>query len=124
MTTPAERTLAILQTRELLVALAVQPSESPEAWNDLREQAAALLQHYPDATHMEAASWHCSNIFGNPLRLAAEAEPKEKPKTLWGWVSWLFFQDSERGQTVSASIGAVGCVLLVVAALWLNVFAS
>lgn len=124
MTTPTERTQAILQTRELLEALAVQPSASPEALEDLREQAAALLQHYPDATHLESASWNCSNIFGKPLRPAAEAELEEKPRTLSGWVSWLFFQDSERGQTVVASIGAVGGVVLFIAALWLNVFTS
>ena len=60
---------------------------------------------------MESASWHCSSIFGKPLRLAEEAEQAEKPRTVSGWISWLLLEDRERGQTVVAGIGLAGGVI-------------
>ena len=74
----------------------------------MREQAAALLQHYPDATHMETASWNCSALFGKPLCLAENEEQAKKPKTVLGWIRWLLLEDRERGQTVVAGLGLAG----------------
>ncbi|WP_408256395.1 BPSL0761 family protein [Paraburkholderia xenovorans] len=50
LTTPAERTCALLQTREFLVALTRRSTlDVPEK---IRAEAAALLRHYPDAGDM------------------------------------------------------------------------
>lgn len=124
MTTPVERTQAILQTRKLLEALAARPDDSLKALDDLREQAAALLPHYPDATHMKSASWNCPGLFGKPPRQAENEEAATKPRTLSGWVGWLLFEDSERGQTVVAGIGLAGGLIALGALLWSHYFAQ
>ena len=97
----------------------MRPSDSLEAWEDLREQAVVLLQHYPDVPHMTSASWRSPSLFGKPP-LSENAEKAKIPWTLSGWISWLFFEDSERGQTVVAGIGLAGGLIGLVSFLFLN----
>jgi hypothetical protein len=65
MTTPEERTYAVLQTREFLVALA-NTRRIPGISEDIREYAITLLRHYPDAGDMSIAGRACPNWFSAP----------------------------------------------------------
>jgi len=65
MTTPEERTRAVLKAREFLTALANSPrtSDVPDA---VRQRAETLLRHYPGAGDMSLAHGACPNWFGPP----------------------------------------------------------
>lgn len=65
MTTPDERTRAVLKTREFLIALAnsVPTSDVSEA---VRQRAETLLRHYPGTGDMSLAHGAIPNWFGPP----------------------------------------------------------
>jgi hypothetical protein len=65
MTTPEERTRAVLKTRQLLVDLANSSRTSgvPEA---VRQRAETLLRYYPEVADMEISHNHCGQWFGPP----------------------------------------------------------
>lgn len=65
MTTPYERTRAVMATREFLqelTTLEITPGVSKE----IRHAALALLRHYPDAGDMRLAALAYPFWFGNP----------------------------------------------------------
>jgi len=55
MTTPRERTRALLQTKEFLGELA-DSDQTPGVPEEIRRQAKFLLRHYPGLVHLELAS--------------------------------------------------------------------
>lgn len=63
MTTPEERTRAILLAHDFLRGLAYHRAGVPE---HVRHKAKALLRHYPDAEDMRVAHGACPCWFGNP----------------------------------------------------------
>ena len=63
MTTPEERTHAILLAHDFLRGLAYHRAGVPE---HVQHQAKALLRHYPDAENMRVAHGACPCWFGNP----------------------------------------------------------
>jgi hypothetical protein len=60
MTTPRERTLAVLQTRKFLRKLA-NNAELPVA---MRDEACSLLRHYPGSVHVSCAAAAWPSHFG------------------------------------------------------------
>jgi hypothetical protein len=60
MTLPAERTRAVIATREFLVKL-IYPQRTPRIPRAIREQAMELLRHYPTIYEMEDPARHFSN---------------------------------------------------------------
>ncbi len=65
MTTPDERTRAVLHTRDFLEAL-VSPDGQPGVPAEVREEARRLLRHYPDVTDLRLASIALPLKFGPP----------------------------------------------------------
>lgn len=65
MTTPDERTLAVLHTRDFLEALASSDGQ-PGVPDEVREEARRLLRHYPDVTDLRLASTALPLKFGSP----------------------------------------------------------
>jgi hypothetical protein len=65
MTMPYERTRAVLETREFLLAL-TRPSRTPDVPEPIRQRAVVLLRHYPNAGDMELAHSAIPNWFGPP----------------------------------------------------------
>lgn len=65
MTTPDERTRAVLKTREFLTALAnsARTSDVPEI---VRQRAETLLRYYPEVADMAIAHSACPHWFGPP----------------------------------------------------------
>lgn len=63
MTTPAERTRAVLQTQAFLQEL-TDPSLTPNLPSAIREEARRLLRHYPTRSAMRIANLACPNFFG------------------------------------------------------------
>ena len=65
MTTPEERTRAVLKTRQFLVDLANSPQTSavPEI---VRQRAETLLRYYPEVADMDIAHRACAHWFGPP----------------------------------------------------------
>jgi hypothetical protein len=63
MTTPYERTRAVLDTKWFLEALQ-HPSESPGVPEQVREQARRLLRHYPSGSHLALAHRALPMSFG------------------------------------------------------------
>ena len=65
MTTPEERTRAVLNTREYLIALAnsARTSDVPEI---VRQRAETLLRYYPEVADMAIAHNKCPIWFGPP----------------------------------------------------------
>ncbi len=65
MTTPYERTRAILHTREFLAKL-----QSPQTWpdlpDDLRRQASALARHYPEYWDLRQLHAHLPMFYDSP----------------------------------------------------------
>ena len=55
MTLPYERTRSVNQTREFLLEL-INPQKTPRIPKTVRQQAYALLRHYPSAFDMETVS--------------------------------------------------------------------
>ncbi|WP_323744842.1 BPSL0761 family protein [Noviherbaspirillum soli] len=66
MTTPFERTRAVLKTREFLCALAHHPTRTPGVPEAVRQQAVTLLRHYPGTGDMSLAHGAIPNWFGPP----------------------------------------------------------
>ncbi|MDM0053818.1 BPSL0761 family protein [Variovorax sp. J22R115] len=65
MTTPYERTRAILHTREFLEELqSVQ--KSPDLPDTLRRRAKALARHYPESWHVHQMHAHMPAFFDPP----------------------------------------------------------
>jgi hypothetical protein len=65
MTTPEERTRAVLKTREFLCAL-THPTRTPGMPEAVRQQAVTLLRHYPGTGDMSLAHGAIPNWFGPP----------------------------------------------------------
>jgi hypothetical protein len=63
MTVPVQRTLAVLQARELLKELASSSAQSgvPE---HVRREAERLLRHFPFPSHMQIAHLGAPLLFG------------------------------------------------------------
>ena len=76
MTTPFERTRALIQTRELLKSLQ-DAGETPRIPRWLRDEARVLLRHYPDYSAIEMAHKALPHLYG-PVppfsRLSGSAE--------------------------------------------------
>ena len=65
MTTPAERTRAVLHARELLERLA-SPAATPGLSDSLRIEARTILRHYPMTSDLEhAALVEQDSVFGS-----------------------------------------------------------
>lgn len=73
MTTPYERTRAVLDTRWFLEALQ-NPSASPRVPEQVREQARRLLRHYPSPSNLALAHRALPMSFG-PVADMNELEP-------------------------------------------------
>lgn len=65
MTTPAERTRAVVDTLEMLKDLACS-TRTPGIPEAIRERARRLLRHYPYASDMELAAMALPQWFGVP----------------------------------------------------------
>lgn len=63
MTIPYERTRALVLTKEFLQRL-VEAQDTPHASAPLRDEARALLRHYPSLSHIELAHIALPQIFG------------------------------------------------------------
>ncbi|CAG9187465.1 BPSL0761 family protein [Cupriavidus pinatubonensis] len=63
MTMPYERTQALLMTRELLKELADGASIEPDL---LQRRAAALLKHFPDASHVALSARLLPDTWADP----------------------------------------------------------
>jgi hypothetical protein len=65
MTTPNERTLAVLKTRQLLVDL-TNPSRTPDVPEIVHQRAETLLRYYPEVADMATAHNACPHWFSAP----------------------------------------------------------
>lgn len=65
MTTPSERTRAVLKTREFPVALA-NSSRTPGVPEAVRQRAETLLRYYLEGVAMSIADRACPHWFGPP----------------------------------------------------------
>jgi hypothetical protein len=63
MTIPYERTQALLRTRQLLQELADGMHIEPDL---LQRRAAALLKHYPDASHVAVSARFLPETWADP----------------------------------------------------------
>lgn len=63
MTLNYERRNAVLNTAEFLVKLC-DPKQTPRVPLEVRNQARALLRHYPGVYDMDIAGETCPRIFG------------------------------------------------------------
>jgi hypothetical protein len=64
MTIPAERTRAVLKARKFLTALAT--AQHDMSVDELRQQARALLRHYPEPIHLRLSAAMASDIWADP----------------------------------------------------------
>jgi hypothetical protein len=64
MTTPYERTRAVLGARQLLQKLAVAPEDAN--LENFREHARTLLRHFPEAFHLWLSSKAMPDIWSDP----------------------------------------------------------
>lgn len=76
MTTPEERTRAVVQARKLLRELTI-PSATPRVPRPVREEARRLLRHFPMAGDMSLAHGAMPNWFGEPPRDSDGSEVRE-----------------------------------------------
>lgn len=65
MTTPEERTWAVLETQKFLLALE-RRSQTPGVPDEIRSRATWLLRHYPGASDMRLAGLALPIWFGMP----------------------------------------------------------
>lgn len=65
MTTPDERTRAVLHTRDFLEAL-LNSAMQPGVPDEVRAEARRLLRHYPDVSDLRLASTALPLKFGSP----------------------------------------------------------
>jgi hypothetical protein len=63
MTIPFERTQAIIRARELLTSL-TRKSETPRVPKAIREEAKAILRHFPTLADVEIAHRHAPEWYG------------------------------------------------------------
>lgn len=63
MTTPDERTRAVLATRDFLQAL-TDPRRTPRTPSSVREMARVLLRHYPGHWHLDVAAMAWPSAWG------------------------------------------------------------
>ena len=63
MTTPDERTRALVQTKEFLQAL-LDPRQTPRVPRSVRDWAKGLLRHYPSLSDIEIAHKACPEWYG------------------------------------------------------------
>lgn len=68
MTTPDERTRAILETKEFLEQL-LDPVQTPGVPHEVREYGRKLLRHYPGRANIRLAHLALPNFFGPVLPL-------------------------------------------------------
>lgn len=66
MTTPDERTRAILHTKDLLVEL-LSAEQAPNVPEAIRDEARRLLRHYPSPAELGLAHRALPMFFGEPL---------------------------------------------------------
>ena len=64
MTTPYERTGAILETKSFLLKLA-DPTRQPRVPRSVRDHAEYLLQHYPEYADIEAAHKALTELYAS-----------------------------------------------------------
>jgi hypothetical protein len=65
MTTPDERTRAVLKTRQLHIELA-NPARIPDVPEAVRRRAETLLRYDPEVADMAIAHSNCPTGFGDP----------------------------------------------------------
>lgn len=65
LTTPEERTRAVLRTRQLLIDLANR-ARTPNVPEALRQRAVTLLRYYPEVADMAIAHSACPHWYGPP----------------------------------------------------------
>jgi hypothetical protein len=63
MTMPHERTRALVHTRAFLESL-VEPSRTPRVPRSIRQQARALLRHFPGYAAIDMAHMTCPHLYG------------------------------------------------------------
>lgn len=63
MSTPDERTRAVLKTRQLLIDL-TNHARTPDVPETVRQRAETLLRYYPEAADMALAHTACPHWFG------------------------------------------------------------
>ena len=76
MTTPCERTRALIRTRELLKSLQ-DPGDTPRVPRWLRDEARVLLRHYPEDSSIELAHKAVPHLFG-PVPPKVVSAPVER----------------------------------------------
>ncbi|MBK4734692.1 BPSL0761 family protein [Noviherbaspirillum pedocola] len=81
MTTPEERTRAVLDARQLLVFLAY-PAREEEVPESIRYQAETILRHYPEASDMDIAGLACPNLFSSERQTFTETKSKHRKRPI------------------------------------------
>lgn len=76
MTTPFERTRAVLQTREFLHWM-MSANATAETFKKAKREARALLRHYPLSIDLHLAHLACPMWFGATLELKGPMPPDE-----------------------------------------------
>ncbi len=76
MTMPAERTRAVMQTREFLKWV-ISAEATSEALMQAKQQARALLRHYPSSIDLHLAHLACPMWFGPSLERSGPMSPDE-----------------------------------------------
>ena len=65
MTTPQERSTAVLLASELLQELAAAPEESP-CLDRFRSRARRILRHYPEPLHLDLSADALPGLWASP----------------------------------------------------------
>lgn len=76
MTTPCERTRAVIRTRELLTSLQ-DPGETSRVPRWLREEARTLLRHFPDYSSIALAHKALPHLYGPAPPFGRPTEPRD-----------------------------------------------
>ncbi|MBK4737327.1 BPSL0761 family protein [Noviherbaspirillum pedocola] len=101
MTTANERTQAVLDTREFLIALAHPRSES-DVPKEIRGRAEILLRHYPSTGDMQIVGLACPIWYGMPntgikfdTKNMVYAIDERRGNTVFDWLvnnaSWILY---------------------------------
>ncbi|MGA7778907.1 MAG: BPSL0761 family protein [Paraburkholderia sp.] len=64
MTTPYERTRAVLRARLLLAELVAATDDAD--WEHFRGRARTLLRHYPDSHHIRISAFALPDVWADP----------------------------------------------------------
>lgn len=108
MTMPNERTRAIIETRMFLRGL-VSPGvlpRLPPVTSAVREEARALLRHYPGAAHIHIAHRAVPQYFGPMLSPKGIGGGGTELYSLWGFQTGLL-SPCEDGYGISAELGGM-----------------